>query len=122
MSINEIESHTSDGHWCETVIHARPGQSGIFSKILIDPEIESKYVKVVDLSVKPGDVVKPFTGANTALGDIFLRFDSREELDDVMGQIDEWLHIETRNRGGYKALIIKNNARLSCTSDWRCAA
>ncbi len=96
MPMKEIKSHAADGHWCEMVVHARPGQSGLFSKIMIDPEIEKKYVKVVDLSIKPGDVVQPFTGANTSLGDIFLRFDSRKELDEIMGKTHEWLRIEMK--------------------------
>lgn len=51
-------------------------------------------MKVVDLSAKEGDYVKPFTGANMALGDMFFRFDTREELDAVMAKAHEWLHIE----------------------------
>ena len=46
--------------------------------------------------VKPGDEVKPFTGANMALGDIFLRFDTREELDRIAFNSDEWMHIELK--------------------------
>ena len=60
----------------------------------MDSEIEKKYLKVVDLSAKPGDFVKPFTGANMALGDMFFRFDSREELDRIMAESKNWLHIE----------------------------
>lgn len=94
LPINEIKQTRCDGHWCEMVIHARPGESGILKGISIDPEIESKYVKVIDLSARVGDEVKPFTGANMSLGDMFLRFDCREELDDVMSKANEWLKIE----------------------------
>ena len=76
------------------VVHARPGESGILKKIWVEPEIEEKYLKVVDLSAKEGDYVKPFTGANMALGDMFFRFDTREELDSVMSKVKEWLHID----------------------------
>lgn len=98
MPLTEIKQTECDGHWCEMVIHARPGQSGVLKGIKIDPEIEKKYVKVVDLSVKPGDFVEPFTGANMSLGDMFLRFDSREELDDVMGKSKEWLTIQLEEK------------------------
>ena len=63
-------------------------------RIWIDPEIEKKYIKVVDITMKQGDMVEPFTGANMSLGDIFMRFDSREELDRVTQSADQWLHIE----------------------------
>lgn len=57
-------------------------------------QIMDKHVKVIDLSVKEGDMVLPFTGANMALGDMFLRFDSREEWNDVMSRNVEWMKIE----------------------------
>ena len=75
------------------VVHARPGQQGILKEIRIDDEIKEKYLKLTDISAKPGDMILPFTGANMSLGDIFLRFDSREEMDRVVSSSNEWLHI-----------------------------
>lgn len=94
MPINDIMQTECDGFWCEMVVHARYGQSGVLKRVTVDDEIKKKYLKVVDLSTKRGDYVKPFTGANMALGDMFFRFDSREELDEVMAKSKEWLHIE----------------------------
>lgn len=94
MPIIEITQSECDGYWCEMVVHARPSQSGILKSITIDPDIERKYVKLVDISAKKGDIVKPFTGANMSLGDMFLRFESREELDMIMARAKDWLHIE----------------------------
>ena len=94
MPLTDIVSSPCDGHWCDLIIHARPGQTGNFKRLVIDPEIKKKYVKLVALSAMPGDVVKLFTGANTSLGDMFLRFDSREELNKVMAQSSQWMTIE----------------------------
>ena len=94
LPVEAVKQTECDGHWCEMVVHARPGESGVLKKIWVDPEVEKKYLKVVDLSAKEGDYVKPFTGANMALGDMFFRFDTREELDAVMAKAHEWLHIE----------------------------
>lgn len=94
LPVVNITQTECDGFWCEMVVHARPGQSGIFKKIWMDSEIREKNLKMVDLSVKPSDYVKPFTGANMALGDMFLKFESREELDSVMSDTNNWLHIE----------------------------
>ena len=93
MPLVDVRQTECDGHWCEFVIHARPGQSGIFKRMEIDEDIRSKYVKVVDMTTKEGDMVHPFTGANMSLGDMFLRFDSREEMDAVMARSNEWLRI-----------------------------
>lgn len=76
------------------VVHARPGKSGILRSVMVDSDIKEKYLKVVDLSAKPGDFVQPFTGANMSLGDMFFRFDDRTELETVMSKSNEWLHIE----------------------------
>ena len=94
LPVEEIKQTECDGYWCEMIVHARPEQSGVLRKVWVDPEIEEKYLRVVDLSAKPGDFVKPFTGANMALGDMFFRFDSREELDRIMAESKNWLHIE----------------------------
>jgi len=94
MPIKAVTQTACDGVWCEMVVHARPGESGMLKGIVIDPEIKEKYVKVIDMSTKEGEYVRPFTGANMALGDMFLRFDSREELDEVMAESKEWLRID----------------------------
>lgn len=94
LPVNDIKQTECQGHWCEMVVHARPGQSGILKSVKVDPYIADNNLKVVDLTAEEGDYVKPFTGANMALGDMFFRFDSREEMDKVMAQQYEWLHIE----------------------------
>lgn len=94
LELNEVKQTECDGVWCEMVIHAKPGESGIFKGLRIDKEINDKFVKVIDMTVKEGDQVLPFTGANMSLGDMFLKFESREELDDIMSKVDDWLKIE----------------------------
>lgn len=94
LPLDGIEQTECDGYWCEFVVHAGLGQSGVFKALVIDEEIKRRYVKVIDMVVKEGDIVMPFTGANRALGDMFLRFDSRDELNDIMSRANEWLKIE----------------------------
>lgn len=92
--LKSIEQKKCNGYWCEMVVHARPGQYGVLKKIDINSEIKDKYIKMIDLSVKQGDYIHPFTGANMALGDIFMKFRSREELNLVISRVSEWLNIE----------------------------
>ena len=94
LTVDDIIQTDCNGYWCEMVVHARPGQSGILRSVTVDKAVNEKYLKVVDLSAKEGDLIKPFTGANMALGDMFFRFDSREEMDEVMAKQYEWLHID----------------------------
>ena len=94
LPVDPIQQTDCNGYWCEMIVHARPGQSGILKSVSVDPEIAEKHLRVTDLSAKTGDYIKPFTGANMALGDMFFRFNSREELNDVMSRQKDWLHIE----------------------------
>lgn len=98
LPLTEISQSQCDGYWCEMIMHAGPGQEGILKDITIEPDVRNKYVKLLDLSVKKGDYVKPFTGANMSLGDMFLRFDSRRKLDEIMSGIKQWMHIELEYR------------------------
>lgn len=94
LPLREIGEGNLGGHWCEMVIHAHSGQSGKLKNINIDQQIKSKYIKMLGISAKHGDMVKQFTGADMSMGDIFLKFDSRRELDNVMSKSKEWLSVE----------------------------
>ena len=93
MPLNEVKQTECNGYWCEMVVHSAKGQEGIFDKLIIDPEIFDNHVKLIDVTMQRGDSVHPFTGANMSLGDMFLRFDSREELDDIISKTKDWLQI-----------------------------
>lgn len=92
--IEEIKSAEFDGVWCEMVIHNNCGKSGIFKNLSIRDDIQDKYVKVIDLAAQTGDYVEPFTGANKALGDMFLHFGGRNECDKIISKSREWINIE----------------------------
>ena len=103
LTLKEFNVHPCDAHWCEMVIHARSDQGErILKEIAFDTEIKQQYIKLIDISARRGDVVKPFTGANTALGNVFLRFHSRKELEKIMKITNQWIHIicEDENNGG----------------------
>ena len=76
------------------VVHSNIKESGKLKNINIASDIKARYLKKMDISVKNGEIVQAFTGANMSLGDIFLRFDSREELNDIISKQRDWLKIE----------------------------
>ena len=94
MPLAEIKTRPIEGHWCEMIIHARPGQKGVFDRLVIRDDVRQNNVKCIDMSVAQGDVVHPFTGANMSLGDMFLQFDSREELDERIADTTKWLEVK----------------------------
>lgn len=87
LPLDEITNPQYDGVWCNYILHST--KEGIFESIEIDQEFFKKYVKDEGLTVKQGDKIHPFTGANTSLGTLFLRAENREELDKVVNEIDK---------------------------------
>ena len=94
LPLNNINEYECSGYWCEMVVHSNIKESGKLKNINIASDIKARYLKKMDISVKNGEIVQAFTGANMSLGDIFLRFDSREELNDIISKQRDWLKIE----------------------------
>ena len=84
----EIGEIVPSGFYAYYAVHSL--KDGILKNIIIDcPE------KVIDnhLLVKPGDRIKAFTGANTTLGCLIMKFDSMEQMLDMMDHSDKWCHL-----------------------------
>ena len=81
-----------DGVWCNYILHS--SEEGTLESIDINPDFEHKYIKDKGFIVETGDHIVPFTGANTSLGTLFLRANSREELDVVLKNINKNLTIK----------------------------
>ena len=58
-----------------------------------DPEVEKNHVVENHLIKKPGDEIKAFTGANTTLGILLMRFDSMEQMLHMMDHSEEWIQV-----------------------------
>lgn len=72
------------------VLHTE--KNGIFKEILIDKEIEGKIVKKISYK-QPGDLVQYFDGSNKAIGMIFWKFDTLEEMIDKMENYNKWIKV-----------------------------
>ena len=91
LPINKITVPEYDGVWCNYILHSLV--EGTYVSIDINPDFEKKYIKDKGFIVKKGDHVVPFTGANTSLGTLFLRTETREELDKVLNDINNSVRI-----------------------------
>ena len=67
---------------CTYVLHA--GAEGVFGGVKLSPEIEPHVYRAV-MYLEPGAEVSRFDGANKALGILFLKFDSVEQMEHMMG-------------------------------------
>lgn len=80
-----------NGYWAEVILHAP--QSGYFHKVAIDESFNKKHIIDLDLWVKDGDIVNEFNGANDAIGTLVLKFDSQNQLENMMNSQESWLKI-----------------------------
>ncbi len=81
-------------YWVNFILHSNRG--GQFQRIDYLQEFYERHVVEEAILVKKGDEIKPFTGANQSLGTIFLRFDTREQLDEFVSSPQKCISIITQ--------------------------
>lgn len=87
--IDTISQPKNKGYWAEVILHSEC--NGIFQTINIDKYTENKYLVEKDIWVKEGDKVQGFSGANTTIGTLVLRFNTFEEMHKYLLNQDSWL-------------------------------
>lgn len=76
------------GYYAYYAVHSL--QDGILKEIKINaPE----HIIENHILVKPGDKIKAFTGANTTLGCLLMKFDSMEQMLDMMDHSEKWIEV-----------------------------
>lgn len=88
--VDNLEQKAYDGSWAEYVLHSI--EEGTYKEVWINPEFKDKVVEL-DVWVKPGDKVHPFTAANFAIGTVVLRFDNKVEMEDTMLHMGDFIKV-----------------------------
>ena len=86
----DLSYSANEAYFSSFNIHT--GKNGILKDIIFDEKIEKKIIKKV-MYKKQGDTVQYFDGANKALGIVFFKFDSMEEMLNTMDNSDKWIKI-----------------------------
>lgn len=89
--LKEIHEPNYKGHFAIMVLHS--SQDGIFTGIEIDEKFRDKHLIEEEIRIGKGDKVSAFSGANTAIGTLFLRFGSRIELEFFVKHMNLWLKL-----------------------------
>lgn len=89
----ELGDASLNGHWAEVILHAE--KTGKFIELSISDYLK-KHVYEVDLWVKEGDTVEAFDGANKAIGTLVMKFDSEEELSEVLKNQNDYFEVVLR--------------------------
>ena len=88
--LEPIEQKPYNGHWAEIILHA--DNDGVFDHLEISKGLPAEIVEE-DLWVVKGDKVEGFEGANNAIGTLVLKFQTAEDLENVITNQRDWLKI-----------------------------
>ena len=80
------------GHFAILVLHS--DKEGAFDSVQIDETFRQEHIIEQEIRVLRGDHVASFTGANAAIGTLFLKFNTRDELADALEHKERWLTIK----------------------------
>lgn len=93
MAIVDMEQRPYKGAWAEIVLHSE--HEGIFDELWISDLIKG-YVVEHDLWVTSGDKVFGFSAANEAIGTLILRFDTQEQIHEVLSNQSKYLKVRLK--------------------------
>ena len=94
LPVGNIHEPNYKGHFAILVLHSE--KEGIFDGIEINSDFRRNHVIEEEVRVSQGDKVSSFSGANAALGTLFLKFETREELAKTLADQKEWLKINLK--------------------------
>lgn len=92
--IDVPEKCTLQGFWSYYAVHSL--KDGILDKIEINDEVKEKNIVENHIIKHPGESIKAFTGANTTLGCVLMKFDSLEQMLDMMDHSEKWIKVKLR--------------------------
>lgn len=93
MPLDSIEQKPFLFNLAEIILHSR--YPGIFDSLSIDPSLEDKVIEK-DLWIESGTPVGGFSGANEAIGTLVLKFDSQDELNEVLLNQEKYIKVILR--------------------------
>ena len=86
------------GYYAYYAVHSL--REGILDTVQFADGIEERHILENHLLKKRGDEIKAFTGANTTLGCLLMKFDSMEQMLDMMDNSEEWITLKLENKDG----------------------
>ena len=90
MPVVGVEQKPYNGYWAEVILHS--DNAGIFDDLWIEEEIQ-RNVYERDLWIEAGTKVAGFSAANEAIGTLVFKFDTEEQLENVMSNISKYVKV-----------------------------
>jgi biotin carboxylase len=88
---NDIKISEPKGYWSYYAVHSL--KSGILKEIKIKEEVKKNNIVESHMNYKIGDKVPAFVGANGSLGVLIMKFNSMEEMLDMMDNSEKWIKV-----------------------------
>ena len=88
-----VEQKPYDGAWAEVILHS--DSPGIFEELWISDSIIQNVIER-DLWINPGAEVGGFSAANEAIGTLVLRFDTQEQIDEVLLNQNKYIEVRVK--------------------------
>lgn len=85
-----VHEPSYNGYYCILVLHS--DKVGLFDNVIVSDKMKPNVVEM-EIRIKKGDVVSSFSGANNAIGTLFLRFENRQQMDEALNNQHEWLKV-----------------------------
>lgn len=90
-----ISQKSTNGYYSYFAVHSL--ENGILKDIDIS-DAGKEHIIENQIIVKPGDEIKKFTGANTTLGCLIMKFDSMRQMLDMMDNSGQWINIKLERK------------------------
>lgn len=90
----DIEMPNYDGCYVNDIIHSKT--EGIYRGISYDKSFQEGHLISEAIYPTIGSKVEAFHGANNAIGSIFLRFSSRNDCDDKMDRLSDYIKLNVQ--------------------------
>lgn len=91
LPLDEIKQESYNGCWAEIILHS--DEPGVFDELWISDEISDNVVER-DLWIEKGTTVGGFEAANEAIGTLVLKFDSQEQIEEVLGNQTKYVKVK----------------------------
>lgn len=88
-----LSMRPAQGYWSSYMVHALEG--GVFKELWLSDRIKPKIVEQ-EIYVKPGQKVNKYLGSNDTLGTMILKFDSMDEMLDLVDNMELDVRVVTQ--------------------------
>lgn len=92
--IENISQKSTNGFWAYYAVHSL--EDGFLEEIKISKDVYEKHIVENHILKSPGDEIKSFTGANTTLGILLMKFDNLKQMLNMMDHSEHWIEVKLK--------------------------